>query len=67
MSKLNAKKENALPNKEFGLPDKRAYPMPDRKHAANAKARAEQMVEKGKLSSGEKAKIDRKADAILKK
>ena len=46
MSKLNAKQENALRDTEFGLPEKRAYPMPDRKHAANAKARAEQMEKK---------------------
>ena len=67
MSKLNAKQENAIPSKEFGLPEKRAYPMPDRKHAANAKARAEQMEEKAELSSADKTKIDRKADKVLRK
>ncbi len=67
MSKLNAKQEKAIPTKEFGLPEKRAYPMPDRKHAANAKARAEQMEEKAELSSADKTKIDRKADKVLRK
>ena len=66
MAELDAKHRNALPSKDFGEPDKRAYPMPDRKHAANAKARAEQMEEKGKLSHAEKEKIDHKADRILK-
>lgn len=40
--------------------------MPDASHAANAKARASQMVKKGKLSSAQKATIDAKANRILK-
>jgi len=39
--------------------------MPDRSHAANAKARATQQVKAGNLSSASKAKIDRKANALL--
>jgi hypothetical protein len=39
--------------------------MPDRGHAANAKARATQMVKKGKLSPGAAAKIRAKADRVL--
>tara|TARA_R110000868_G_C10972576_1_gene770485 strand:+ start:23130 stop:23276 length:147 start_codon:yes stop_codon:yes gene_type:complete len=39
--------------------------MPDKAHAANAKARATQMENKGKLSAGSKAKIDAKANRIL--
>jgi len=39
--------------------------MPDKAHAANAKARATQMENKGKLSSSSKAKIDAKANRIL--
>ncbi len=65
MANLSAKKRNSLPSNEFGLPDKRKYPMPDESHARNAKARAEQQVEKGHLSPGEKRKIDQKADRIL--
>jgi hypothetical protein len=41
--------------------------MPDKSHAANAKARASQQVEKGNLTRAEKTKIDRKADRILDK
>ena len=67
MAKLKASTRNALPTSEFGLPGRRAYPMPDRSHAANAKARATQMVAKGKLSSGAAAKIRAKANAILGK
>jgi hypothetical protein len=39
--------------------------MPDKAHAANAKARATQMVKKGKLSASEKKKIDAKANKKL--
>ena len=35
--------------------------MPDKAHAANAKARATQMVKKGKLSKSEKKNIDANA------
>ena len=56
-----------LPSKTFGLPGSRKYPMPDKSHAANAKARATQMVNAGKLSPASKAKIDAKANRILGK
>lgn len=57
----------AMPKKEFGLPGERKYPMPDRSHAANAKARASQMKKRGKISAAEKAEIDRKADRVLQR
>lgn len=65
MTKLTAAKRKKIPKSEFGEPGKKKYPMPDKAHAANAKARATQMEEKGKLSSSAKAKIDAKADKIL--
>jgi hypothetical protein len=65
MAKLKAAKRNALPKSEFGLPGSRKYPMPDKSHAANAKARATQMVAKGKLSSGAAARIRAKANRML--
>lgn len=67
MAKLDAKQRKALPKKDFGEPAKKKYPMPDRAHAANAKARASEMERKGKLSAGEKSKIDAKADRMLGK
>ena len=67
MAKLTAAKKNAEPKKEFGLPAKRKYPMPDKSHARNAKARASQMEHQGKLSAADKKKIDAKADRVLKK
>ena len=65
MAKLTANKRNKLPKSDFGLPGEKKYPMPDKAHAANAKARATQMVNKGKLSSSSKAKIDSKANRVL--
>ena len=41
--------------------------MPDRAHAANAKARATQQVKSGHLSKSSAAKIEAKADRILGK
>ena len=67
MSKLTTKARKALPKSEFGLPGKRAYPMPDKAHAANAKARATQQVKAGNLSPSSKAKIDAKANKVLAK
>jgi hypothetical protein len=67
MAKLTAKQRNKLPKSDFGMPGEEKYPMQDKKHAANAKARATQMVKKGKLSSSSKAKIDAKANRVLDK
>lgn len=67
MSVLKAKTRNALADRVFGLPGQRKYPMPDKPHAANAKARATQQVKAGHLSSSAKAKIDAKANRILGK
>lgn len=65
MAKLTAKKRDSLKKSQFGLPGSEKYPMPDKAHAANAKARATQMVNKGKLSESAKAKIDAKANKVL--
>lgn len=67
MGILTTKKRNSLPAREFGLLKDRKYPMPDKAHAANAKARATQQVNKGNLSEEQKEKIDSKANKILGK
>lgn len=48
MAELKAKSRNALADRVFGLPGQRKYPMPDRSHAANAKARANRILGKSK-------------------
>jgi len=67
MSTLNEKKRDQLPESKFGLPDERKYPMPDKSHARNAKARASQAQNAGRISAADEKKIDRKADKILNK
>jgi hypothetical protein len=67
MAKLDSKKRGKLPAKDFAEPGKRAYPVEDKPHARNAKARASQAVKAGRMSKAEKGKIDKKADAVLKK
>jgi hypothetical protein len=65
MAKLKAATRKRLPASEFGLPGARKYPMPDRAHAGNAKARASQQVKRGKLSPEAAARIRVKANRIL--
>jgi hypothetical protein len=77
MADLTAKKRASMKSKDFGLPEKARttdqkkesgnYPMPDKAHARNAKARAEQQYEKGNLTKDELERIDRKADKKLGK
>lgn len=67
MAELSSSKRNALQDKTFGLPGKRSYPMPDRSHAANAKARAKQQLNKGNLSKGSYQQVVAKANRKLGK
>lgn len=77
MSDLRSKNRAHVSTKKFGLPEKARtaeakkesgnYPMPDRKHAANAKGRAKQQLKSGNLSRDQYEKIVRKADRILNK
>ena len=67
MAKLTSKSRNNLPKSDFGLPGEKKYPMEDKSHAKNAKARASEMENKGKLSPSSKAKIDAKANKVLNK
>lgn len=67
MAKLTTKSRKALPKSKFGMPGSKKYPMPDKAHAANAKARATQQVKKGNLSPSSAAQIKAKANKILAK
>lgn len=67
MADLSARMRNAFGPAKFGLPGKRAYPVNDRSHAANAKARASEEYNKGNLSAGQKAEIDARANKVLKR
>ena len=75
MAKLTPTQRAKLPARKFGLPEKARtpearketgnYPMPDKAHARNAKARAAQQRKAGKLTKQEEERIDRKADKKL--
>jgi hypothetical protein len=75
MADLDAEDREKIPTKDFGLPEKARtkeakkesgnYPMPDKAHARNAKARAAQQRKAGNLTKAEEERIDRKADKIL--
>ena len=67
MSKLTTSTRKSLPKGDFGLPDERKYPMPDREHAANTKESGEQDDERGMLSAADKKRVDAKADRVLAK
>jgi hypothetical protein len=51
MAELTTKARNALSKSTFAGPD-RSYPIPDKSHAANAKARARQQYNAGHIGSG---------------
>ncbi len=67
MARLTTSGRKALPKSDFGEPGKRAYPMPDKAHARNAKARASQAVNAGRMSKQTESRIDAKADRVLGK
>jgi len=67
MSKLTTAARKKLPKSEFGLPKSGKYPMPDANHAKNAKARASQAVNTGRMSKSTEEKIDAKANKKLGK
>jgi hypothetical protein len=65
MAELNTNARKKLPASKFAEPKKRKYPIEDKAHARNAKARASQAQKAGRMSKAEEKKIDRKADAVL--
>jgi len=66
MAKLTTKKRNSLPKSDFALPKERKYPINDKSHADNAKARAQQQFNKGNISRSTLKKIDTKAGKVSK-
>jgi len=63
--KLTAKGRAKIPTREFAGPD-RSYPIENRSHAANAKARAKQQLNAGRLTKQQYAHIVEKANEVLK-
>jgi hypothetical protein len=65
--KLTMDKRAKLSKSEFAEPKERKYPVENKAHAKNAKARASEMKNKGKISDATMRKIDRAANKELKK
>jgi hypothetical protein len=64
---MKAKERRRLKKSQFGLPGKRKYPMPDKAHAVNAKARAKQQRKRGKLSKSAYEKIRARANKVIRR
>ena len=67
MTTLTPKSRKKLPAKDFAEPESRSYPIENKTHAGNAKARATQAEKAGRMSHRDADKIVAKADAVLKK
>jgi hypothetical protein len=77
VGELRSRRRARIPTRKFGLPERARspeskresgnYPMPDRRHAANAKARAKQQLKRRRLSRATYDRIVAKADRILKR
>jgi hypothetical protein len=64
---MNARTRRKLKKSQFGLPGKRKYPMPDKAHAVNAKARAKQQRKRGKLSKSAYEKVVANANKVIRR
>lgn len=67
MAKLKSRRRRRLPKSKFALPSQRKYPIHDKAHAANAKARATQQYKKGRISRSTKNRIHAAANRVLRK
>lgn len=65
MAKLTSRQRKAMFAGEFAGPN-RSYPIPDASHAANAKGRAKQQLDAGKLAPETYASIIAKANRKLR-
>lgn len=65
MAKLTTTRRNKLPTSAFAGPG-RSYPVDTKARAVNAKARATQQVKAGNLTKSAKAKIDTKANKVIR-
>jgi hypothetical protein len=65
MSKLTVGARKHMPKSQFALPGSRKYPIQDKAHAANAKARAQQQYNAGKISKSTLGRVDAAANRVL--
>lgn len=65
MARLTAADRRRIPPSEYGLPKQKAYPIEDRGHAIDAKARATEEERRGDITPSQRDEIDHRADAML--
>lgn len=65
MTILTSESRDKLRSDVFGLPKERKYPMPDKAHARDAKARASEEYSKGRLTKAQRDEIFKHADRVL--
>lgn len=62
---LSSAQRRRLPSNVYALPAQRKYPIPDKAHARNAKARASEAYHQGRISKAEYDRINARADLML--
>ena len=67
MAKLSSGDRNGLPTSDFGLPGRKAFPMPDKSHARDAISGASRSLNVGNITPTQAAQIKAKARSILGK
>jgi len=67
MGALTAAARRRLRSSQFALPGSRRFPVHTRRHAANAKARASMMYNKGKIARSTRDKIFARANKVLRR
>lgn len=65
MTILTSSDRDHLSSTVFGLPKERKYPMPDKAHARDAKARASEEYHKGRITKAQRDEIFKHADHVL--
>lgn len=65
MAKLTTKARANLPKSDFAGPD-RSYPVDTKARAINAKGRAQQQYNEGRMPESSLNKIDAKANKVIK-
>lgn len=65
--RLTSRQRKRLPSREFGLPRQRKYPMENRTHAIDAKARATEEFNRGRLTKTQWERITKKANRVMKR
>lgn len=65
--RLTARRRRSIPKSKFALPGKRKFPVDTRKRAANAKARATQQMNRGKISRSTRDKVHAAANRRLRR